>query len=101
LNFAQQSLYSRLFKRIGATLVQNDLPVGPQQVGRQGVSVVGRETRSIIQQCVPYLFLPIHAVDAVVDLAAAVGVANLSRRDDRNILMPGPGHDPSNVSQNL
>jgi hypothetical protein len=81
--------------------VQNNLSVPPQQFRRQISTAVCRKTHAITEQRVPYLFLPIRAVDTIADCIVAVIVGvNLAGRDYRNISGPGPGHHPADTGQN-
>jgi hypothetical protein len=101
-HLAEQPVYSRFVKRIGTSLVQDNLPVCLEQIRRQGASRICRETRSVAQQCVPYFPLPGGAVKAVVDQAAAVVVwVDFGGRDYWDIPAPGPCHHSANVRQDL
>jgi hypothetical protein len=81
--------------------MQNNLPVLPQYTCRQISAAICRETGPIAQQCVPYLFLPIRAVNAVAVFLGAVMVGvNFTGRNYPNIIAPGPGHYPAHISQN-
>lgn len=100
--FGEKSFYSRLVEWVEASLVQNNLSVASQYIGRQVGVVVGGKGGVVAEQCVRYLFLSLCAVDAVVDCVAAVIViirVNFAGRDYGDISISGPGHHSANMCQ--
>jgi hypothetical protein len=58
--------------------MENNLPVSTQHIDWQISVSVGCKVRAIANKCIPYLFLPLCAVNTIVDIAAVIVWVNIT-----------------------
>jgi hypothetical protein len=81
--------------------MKNNLSILPQYINRQISASICRETGSIAQQRVFYLFLPVGTINTIADRTDTIMIGiNLTSREYPNIPASCPGYHSAYIGQN-